>query len=900
MPENGARLAALPGSRRTEPADLPARAEPAGWERSARLSRLQVLRAVDSSPRGLTEAQAEARLALHGENIVLPRREPPVARRVLNALRDPFTVLLACLALVCAVIGSLGSSAILGSLVLAAGLLRFLGERRSVLAMRALRELLPGTATVLRRAELQDLPLAREIPTDQLVPGDMVRLTCGDAVPADLRLLRSEGLVIDQSALTGESEPVGRLAPDAPSAAAPGGPFDEPHLCFTGSRVVAGSATAVVLATGEATCFGAAHLWAPEVGAGRSAVERGVRRAVWALIAFMLAAVPLTVGADTLLHGWSAGLLPFAVAAAVGLTPELLPLVLSTVLARGSQRLAGGNLLVRRLPAVSELGAMDVLCVDKTGTLTTATLAVAVSLDPADHPDPLALRWAAIAADAALDQADPSAFDPADEALLDAAELSGLLDGPAPAVLDTIAFDASRRCASVLLREAGRHVLVLKGAPEAVLARCTEVRTGPGATRPLDADRRAALEQLVARRAGEGLRLLAVARGELAPRLGGYGPADEHELTLLGFVGLQDEPVDSAADAMALLTSAGVAVKVVTGDHPRTAVRLCGRLGLAPGPVLLGSDLDALAAREVAEGTVGLLAQAVRGASVLARCTPEQKARAVQALRQDGRTVGFLGDGVNDIAALRAADVGISAGTAVGAAREWADVVLREGDLTSLGRALTIGRSAVANVAAYLRIALSCNLGNAVSMLAGGVLLPFLPMLPVQVLVQNLCFDAAQLSFAVSSRDARAGSSPVRLRWGSLALFAVLFGLLNSAGDIVMFEAMNRVTRGFSVPDAAGMFHTAWFGENLVTQALALPLLYGLGSAGIRPPRTVWAAAGALAVGGLLLPATWLGEWLGFESLPSAAYGAMVGVAAGYGGLLWAGRLCWQRCAGQT
>lgn len=895
MPENGARTLLRPGFRRPQTAPAPA-AGPGGWQRLAALSRLQVLRESDSSLRGLTEDEAEARLAQYGENIVLAPRGAPWARRLLTALRDPFTVLLACLALVCAVIGSLGSSAILSALVLAAGLLRFLGERRSEMALRALRELLPGTATVLRRAEQQDLPLAREIPTDQLVPGDVVRLTCGDAVPADLRLLRSEGLTVDQSALTGESEPVARLAPDLPPAAA-GRLFDEPHLCFTGSRVVSGTATAVVLATGQATCFGAAHVSAPAVGAGHSAVERGVRRAVWAMIGFMLAAVPLTVGADTLLHGWSATLLPFAVAAAVGLTPELLPLVLSTVLAGGSTRLAAGNLVVRRLPAVSELGALDVLCIDKTGTLTTATLTVARSLDPQGRTDPQALRWAATAAEAAFDHAEPGGFDPADEALLDAAEQAGLLEGPAPTVVEVIPFDPARRCASAVLREPGRHVLVLKGAPEAVLERCTGLRAGSGGSRPLDAPGRAALERLVAEHAAEGLRLLAVARAERPARLGGYGPADERELTLLGFVGFQDEPADSAAEAMALLSAGGVAVKVVTGDHPRTALRLCARLGLAPGPVLLGSDLDALAAREAEQGVSGALAEAVRGAAVLARCTPEQKARAVRALRLDGRTVGFLGDGLNDIPALRAADVGISAGTAVGAAREWADVVLGDDDLTGLGRALTAGRSAVANVAAYLRIALSCNLGNAVSMLAGGVLLPFLPMLPVQVLLQNLCFDAAQLSFAVSGRDVRAGSSPARLRWGALALFAGVFGLLNSACDIAMFEAMNRVTKGFSAPDAAGMFHTSWFSENLVTQAMALPMLYGVGSPGVRPPRAVWCAAGALAVGGLVLPATWVGERLGFEELPSAAYGALVAVSAAYGLLLWAGRAWWQRRA---
>ncbi len=735
--------------------------------------------------------------------------------------------------------------------------------------------------------------MAREVPVDQLVPGDVVRLACGDAVPADLRLLRADGLTLDQSALTGESEPVARHAPDQPPAAPAGDLLDEPHLCFTGSRVACGSATGLVLATGAATRFGAAHQRADPVGGGRSVIERGVRGAVRALIVFMLAAVPLTVGADTVLHGWSASLLPFAVAAAVGLTPELLPLVLSTVLARGSHELTSHRLVVRRLPAVSELGAMDVLCVDKTGTLTTGEVTVALSLDPLGGADPAALRWAATAADAALG-VDPGLFDPVDEALLAAADAAGLLDGPEPAVVDLVPFDAERRLASVVLREPGCHLLLVKGAPEAVLERCTALRVpegedGEDTERPLDEAALAEVQALVAERTGAGLRLLAVARAELAPRLGGYGPADERELTLLGFVALQDEPADSAAEALALMVRSGVEVKVVTGDHPRTAARLCQGLGLAPGPVLLGAELDALDDER--------LAAAARRTAVFARCSPEQKARVVRALRQAGRTVGFLGDGVNDIPALRAADVGISAGTAVGAAREWADVVLADRDLTSLGRALAVGRTSVANLAAYLRVALSCNLGNAVSMLAGGVLLPFLPMLPAQVLLQNICFDAAQLSFAVIGRGTP-GPGPARLHWGSLARFAVGFGLLNSLSDIAMFQAMHRLTGGFAKPDSAAMFHTAWFTENLLTQALALPVLYGLSVAGEatrRPPRPVWYAAAALALGGLLLPLTALGDLLGFEELPAGAYGPLVLVTAGYAAMLWAGRAWWHR-----
>ncbi|MGC0311805.1 HAD-IC family P-type ATPase [Kitasatospora acidiphila] len=847
----------------------------------ARLSRLQALRSLDSTPRGLSEQEAEDRLARYGENTVLPEPGPGRLRRIRTALADPFTALLTGLAAVCALIGSWGSTAILGALVAAACALRLADEHRAASALTALRALVPTTATVLRRAGEAE-PLARELPIEQLVPGDVVRLTAGDAVPADLRLLRAEGLMLDQSALTGESEPVHRAAVDLPPPAAAPSPFEEPHLCFAGSTVITGSATALVLATGTDTRFGAAHRPGRVRHSGRSAVERGVRRAARAMIIFMAAAVPATVAADTLLHGWSASLLPFAVAAAVGLTPELLPLVISAVLARGSAGLRRDGLVARRLPVIGELGALDVLCLDKTGTLTSGETAVLGGLDLAGEPDQEPLRWAALAAEAALLAGDPGLAAPLDEALLVTADQAGLLDDPGPAAGGTpvvLPFDPVRRYAGAVLSVCdGGHprLLVVKGAPEAVLDRC------PG----LPEEQRAAALALVERQAAAGQRLLAVALAE-QPRLG--TAVDFSGLRLLGFVALRDEPLAGAAAALAELSGAGVALTVLTGDHPSTALRLCEQLGLAVDRVVAGSELAGLTEAEVA-------AAAARGA-LFARCDPEQKAAVVRALRRAGHTVGFLGDGVNDVPALRAADVGFTTPGAVGAARAWADVLLGGTDLARLGRALAAGREGVARVAAYLRIALSCNLGNAISMLAGGVLLPFLPMLPAQVLLQNVCFDAAQLSFAVSGRATGPGSRPLRLRWGALAVFAVGFGLLNSVADVALFVVMRRVTGGFAGPDAEGMFHTAWFTENLLTQALALPALYGLTGARLRPPRPVWCAAAALAVLGVLLPELPFGAHLGFAALPVGAVVPLALVVLGYGVLLLAARRLWRLLA---
>ncbi|MFE0461475.1 HAD-IC family P-type ATPase [Kitasatospora sp. NPDC058965] len=869
MPDPGARPQPAGGAR-----DL--RSAPDRPGGAARQSRLQLLRALDTGARGLTEGQAEERLVQYGENTVLPQPEPGWTRRTRSALADPFTALLGALTVVSAVIGAYGGAAVLGVLVSAAVLLRLVGEHRSAAALRELRELLPGTVTVLRRAGTGELPLAREVPAEQLVPGDVVRLAAGDAVPADLRLLRAEGLTVDQSALTGESGPVARSAPDLPPPAAPS-PFEEPHLLHAGSAVRTGSATALVLATGAATLFGAAHR--PTGAAlGPSAVQRGVRRAVRALLVFMAAAVPATVLADTLLHGWSRSLLPFAVAAAVGLTPELLPVVVSSVLARGGRELGRHGLLVRRLPTVGELGALDVLCLDKTGTLTTGEDAVAGGLDPHGHPDPAPLRWAAVVAEAAVLEAGAGDFDPLDEALLAAADAAGLPTAVSGlTVRQVLPFDAVRRTGGVLLGGAGRQLLVVKGAPESVLERCTAL-TGAERER---------LAGLVARRAEAGSRLLAVARAEGPARLGAVAP--EEPLELLGFVALRDDPVDGAAAALAGLTAANVTVTVLTGDHPGTAVRLCEQLGLPVPGVLLGRELAGLDDRE--------LAAAAASGVVFARCDPEQKARVVRALRRSGRTVGHLGDGVNDVPALRAADVGIATAGAVGAARARADLQLGGRDLAAVGQALAAGREAVARTAAYLRIALSCNLGNALSMLVGGVLLPFLPMLPTQVLLQNICFDAAQLSLAVGGRPVRPGERPVRLAWGTLAGFAVVFGLLNSVSDLALFAVLGGSGVGFGAPGSETAFHTVWFTENLLTQAVALPVLSGLGGrgSGVRPSRPVgWAAAGLAAVA-LLLPPTPFGAALGLAPLPGGAYGPLALVVTGYTGLLLAGRALWRR-----
>ncbi|MBK3644992.1 HAD-IC family P-type ATPase [Streptomyces sp. MBT33] len=917
-------------------------------------TRLQVLRHLETGPRGLTDAEAAARLAEAGENTLPELRTPSWARRCARGLRDPFTAVLLVLGLVSAAVASWGTAAVILALVAVSCVLRASGEHRADRSMAALRGLVAGTATVLRRGEGGQA--AREIPVTELVPGDVIRLGPGDLVPADVRLLRSRGLTVHQAALTGESTPVAKSATETPGASADG-PFGEPHLCYQGSGVATGSATAVVLATGPRTRLGAAYDAGPRAArrtrAGRSggtappeasSFDRSVHGISWVLIRFMLLTPPLVLMAGAALRGRGLETLPFAVAVAVGLTPEMLPVIVTTCLARGAALLARRHdVIVKRLPALHDLGAVDVLCVDKTGTLTQDRPVVVRSLGPAGHDDPDVLRWAAVGAWWSLQLAELPAPDALDEALLRAAGEAGEeYDG-----VGAVPFDPVRRLATAVVRGPGpgTHTVVVKGAVEAVLDRC--------ATTPGERDR---LLALAAREAESGLRLLAVATRQRPARPRDRTPADEQGLDFRGFVTFRDALAPSAAEAVRALAARGVAVHILTGDHPATTARVCRDLGLEPGRVHIATDTsnptdgDAAVAAEVfGVGPVGVTvagggagvagdgpgtdargvfaagdgiafggreplravepvtaaARVPVGAGaevpvcstvVVARCTPDDKARVVAGLRAAGHTVGFLGDGVNDVPALRAADVGIAPRDAVAAARESADVVLAAKDLTAIGHAVTAGRYSSGNIASYLRVTLSSNLGNILAMLAAGLLLPFLPMLPAQVLVQNLCFDAAQLAFAHDRPGAAALRRPAGLRPRAFLRFITGFGVLNAVADLATFAVLALALPGSEAVDDAPVFHSAWFTENLLTQALVMLLLRtGRRLAEGRAPGPLGWSATVLAAVGLLLPLSPLGAALGLTALPAAYHVLLTVVLAVYALALLAARAWYER-----
>ncbi|MEU7156508.1 cation-transporting P-type ATPase [Streptomyces chrestomyceticus] len=912
------------------------------------LTALETLRTLESGPRGLTEAQAEERLLRYGDNTVPERRPAGRSWRFVRSLRDPFTTVLLCLALVSAAVASWGAACVIAVLVVVSAVLRSSGEYRAERSTAALRELIATTATVQRRPGAP-----REIPVDQLVPGDVIRLGPGDLVPADLRLLRASGLTVRQAPLTGESAPVAKypgedgtgasgIEPSGIDASGTGPDlFERPELCFQGSSVASGSATAVVLATGADTVFAGTYrsgTYRRPSGKGAvpgpgardtrrtrptSAFDRSVNGVSWTLIRFMLLTPPLVLMANAALRGRGLETLPFAVAVAVGLTPEMLPVIVTTALARGAALLArGGEVIVKRLPALHDLGAIDVLCTDKTGTLTQDRPVLDCSLGPDGRPAPEPLHWAAVNSLWTLQLAELPTPDALDEAVLEAAG-DGFDELLAYEGIAALPFDPVRRTSCAVVRtdaaagaglRLGAHTLVVKGAPEAVLERCARVRTdrAGGEDTDLDDAARARLARLVADRTADGLRLLAVAVAERPARPGRrYTPADERGLTLVGFVGLRDALAPTAAAACAGLARRGVAVKILTGDHPGTVTHVCRELGLdtGPGAVVTADRTDGLTDAE--------LARLAARTTAFARCTPEHKARIVAALRTGSgpepgpglkpgpgpkpgpdaetvaalpRTVGFLGDGVNDLPALHACDVGIAPRDAVDVTREAADVVLASKDLGAIDGAIVAGRRSSANIATYLRITLSSNLGNVIAMLGAGLLLPFLPMLPAQVLVQNLCFDAVQLAFAFDRPGPAALRRPAVLRPADLLRYITGFGLLNAAADLATFGVLVLAVHGVGDPGGQDAFHAGWFTENLLTQALVMYLLRtGRRSAEGRAPGPIRIAVCALAVTGLLLPPSPLGPLLGMAPLPPLYYGLLAAVLVLYGaGLAWA------------
>lgn len=840
----------------------------------------RVLQDVDTSRDGLTHGEAVRRLGLHGPNTVAQERAPHWTAQLAKAFCNPFIGVLVFLAAVMfwqdpADPGVL----ILSVMVAVSGLLRFWQEYRSGRAADALKKLVTTTCAVRRRAGSGSVPTTLEIPMDQVVPGDLVRLAAGDLIPADLRLITSKDLMVSQAALSGESLPVAKADSRTEDLGrhTTTDPVEADNLCLMGTSVTSGTATGVVVATGSRTYFGS--MAGTLVGERpQTNFDTGVRKVSFLLIRFMLVMVPVVFMINGLTKGdWQEAFL-FGVAVAVGLTPEMLPMVVSANLARGAVAMARRKVVVKRLNAIQNLGAMDVLCTDKTGTLTEDRIVLDRYLDAHGAEDGEVLEYGYLNAHFQtglrnlLDQAVIDRVDEAEEVVVDARFT----------MVDEIPFDFARRRMSVVLRRnamtdgPGRteHVMITKGAVEEVLDLCTHL-TDRGEHVALTDELRRRATAVAADHNRAGLRVLAVATRRIAAPRDTYTVADEERLTLVGFLAFLDPPKASAARALRGLADKGIAVKVVTGDNELVAARVCADVGIEVGRVVPGSEVDAL-------DDTRLRALAAR-TTVFAKVNPVQKARIVRALQAEGHTVGFLGDGINDAAALRDADVGISVDTAVDIAKESADIILLEKDLTVLEQGVVQGRTTFGNTIKYIKMTASSNFGNVFSVLVASAFIPFQPMLAIMLLVQNLVYDIAQLATPWDRMDEEYLRKPRNWDAKGIFRFMVTIGPISSIFDIAMFVIMWNVFAADTVGEAS-LFQTGWFVEGLLSQTLVVHMIRTRKIPFLRS-RASWPVMvmTVLAVlTGLWLPFSPLAPALGFTALPAGYFPWLIGVLLAY------------------
>ncbi len=834
---------------------------------------------------GLSAREAAARLAHSGPNEVAHEQPLPWWLHLWHCYKNPFNLLLTVLAVLSYASADARATLVIGVMVGLSTLLRFVQEGRSSRAAERLKALVSNTATVVRRdseskASGHTGPASqREIAIRRLVPGDRVVLSAGDMIPADCRVLSARDLFVAQAAMTGESAPVEKFAEWADGSV---NPLEQRNLVFMGTSVASGSATALVVNTGSRTYFGTLAATLTATDTEPNAFQSGVNSVSWLLIRFALVMVPVVLLVNGFTKGnWTEAFL-FALSVAVGLTPEMLPMIVTSTLAKGAVLLSRKQVVVKRLDAIQNFGAMNILYTDKTGTLTQDRIALARHIDALGQPSDEVLHLAFLNS-----HYQTGLKNLLDRAVLEHVELAAELKLEHEwRKIDEVPFDFERRRMSVVVAHgvAGRedpHLLLCKGALEEVLAVCTHARidAGPGAQDvPLDAALLARVQQVARGLNEDGLRVVAVAMKTLPPAQTVYSVADESGLTLIGHIAFLDPPKESSAPALAALAAHGIEVKVLSGDNALVTARVCAQVGLHADTVLLGAQIDPMSDAQ--------LAQAAAQYRVFAKLTPLHKERIVRALRAGGHVVGFIGDGINDAPALRAADIGISVDSAVDIAKEAADIILLEKSLMVLDAGVVEGRTTFCNMLKYIRMTASSNFGNVLSVLVASAFLPFLPMLPLQLLVQNLLYDLSQTGIPFDTVDAELVARPLQWNPGAIGRFMLFFGPISSVFDLCTFALMWWV---FGANSVAGqtLFQSGWFVEGLLTQTLIVHM--------IRTPRLPFIESRAatplmvttllIMAAGVLLTLPPLAGYVKLQALPLAYFGWLAAILLGYGTL---------------
>ena len=802
---------------------------------------------------GLDEAEAARRLAIHGPNVLRPRRERALALQFLSRFGNPLVLLLLAAATISAFTGDVASPVIIALVVVLSVTLDFLQEYRAGRAAERLKQSVALRATVVRGGR----PV--ETTAERIVPGDVVQLKPGGLVPADGRVLEARDFFVNQALLTGESYPVEKHAGEVGGGASDLGAAS--NAVFTGTSVISGTASMLVCRTGPATSLGEISD-SLVVRPPATAFESGIRSFGLLILRLAILMVLFVLLVNALFHRpWLESFL-FAVALAVGLTPELLPMVVSVTLARGALRMARERVIVRRLPAVHDLGSMDVLCTDKTGTLTEAQIRLEKHLDPLGRDSARVLELAFLNS-----SMESGLKNPLDEAILRHTEV----DVSGWRKIDEVQFDFERRRVSVLADNGHDRLLVLKGALEDVLAHSTRYEAdGPEKLLPLDGTAGKLLAGCFESLSREGFQVLGIAWKETAREQVHAVVNDETELVFAGFVAFEDPPKASAADAVRALTASGVAVKVVTGDNELVTQHVCAELGLKVTGVLTGGEIQAM--------TEPALAARAEGVNLFCRVTPPQKNRVIQALRSRRHVVGYLGDGINDAPSIHSADVGMSVDGAVDVAKEAADLILLDHDLGVVHRGVLEGRRTFGNIMKYVMMGTSSNFGNMFSMAGGTLVLPFLPMLPVQILVNNFLYDISEIPIPMDSVDPESLDRPRHWNMSSIRNFMLVVGPVSSIFDFLTFYVMRHVFHA-----GEGLFHTGWFVESLATQVLVIFVIRTRGNPlRSRPSLILTATSLAVVAAATALPYTPLGARLGFVPVPGLFFLILAGMVLAY------------------
>ena len=855
----------------------------------AAMEEAEIYEVLNTSPEGLSEAQTEELREQYGENHITRGKKLSLAGRLKSAFVNPFSLILCALALVSLFTEVIwakpgeknpASVVIIAGMVLVSGVLRLVQETRSGNAAARLSGMLRTTACVERLESGR-----QELPLEELVVGDVVHLAAGDMIPADLRILEAKDLFVSQSALTGESEPVEKTGlPDSREVPA----LQKRCLAFTGSSVVSGSARGVVAAVGDGTVLGgmAGRLAEKKT---ETSFEKGMNSVSWLLVRLMLFMVPVVLLLNGFVKGnWLHAVL-FAISIAIGLTPEMLPVIVTACLARGAVSMSRHQVIVKELNAIQNLGSMDVLCTDKTGTLTQDKIVLERHLNVDGKEDDRILRHAFLNSwhQTGLRNLLDRAVIERTQALMDGnPELENL--EKAYTKVDEIPFDFERRRMSVVVEDrSGKRQMITKGAAEEMLQVCAYTER-QGRVVPLTEKMREQVLKSVSMLNEKGLRVLGLAQRTNPSPAGVFSVEDEREMVLIGYLAFLDLPKPTTAGAVEALQSHGVDVKVLTGDNEKVARCICDMVGIPSERMLLGEELEKMTDQE--------LRIRAEEASIFAKLSPEQKARVVEALRENGHSVGYLGDGINDSAAMKASDVGISVDNAVDIAKECARVILLKKDLLVLEEGVLEGRRVYANMMKYIRLTAASNFGNMFSVLAASVFLPFLPMEALQILLLNMVYDLACTALPWDQVDGEELRRPAVWDAGSVEKFMFRMGPVSSVFDILTYLLLYFVVcpaacgGGYRVLDPAGraafaaLFQTGWFVESMWTQTLVIhvvrtgkiPFLQSRASAPVL-------ASTLLSVGVLTaLPFLPFGRSFGLTALPAGYFGWLALVTAGY------------------